>query len=101
MILMYCFCSSGEYPPPSNTSENPTIALSGVRISWLMFARKDDFKRLASSAASLATRNSCSETSRESFNFLVRRKNQRGEGKNGQRGYLCWSDNVRGLVVKR
>ncbi|EDY15813.1 hypothetical protein CfE428DRAFT_6666 [Chthoniobacter flavus Ellin428] len=36
------------------------IALSGVRNSWLMFARNWLFERLASSAASLARRSSSS-----------------------------------------
>ena len=40
--------------------ENPTIALSGVRISWLMFARNALFRRLDSSAFSLAEISSCS-----------------------------------------
>jgi hypothetical protein len=33
--------------------EKPTIALSGVRISWLILARKADFSRSDSSAFSL------------------------------------------------
>ena len=38
--------------------ENPTMAFSGVRISWLMLARKADFRRLAFSAFSLAASSS-------------------------------------------
>src|SRR5882762_9501381 len=34
--------------------EKPMIALSGVRSSWLMFARNSDFARLAASAVSFA-----------------------------------------------
>src|ERR1051326_3577494 len=37
------------------TSENPSMAFSGVRSSWLMVARNCDFKRLADSAAILAS----------------------------------------------
>jgi hypothetical protein len=35
---------------PFMTSEKPTIALSGVRNSWLIVARKRDFARFAASA---------------------------------------------------
>ena len=41
-----------------SSSAIPMIALSGVRISWLMLARKSLFARLATSAASLASRSS-------------------------------------------
>jgi hypothetical protein len=54
--------------------EKPTIALSELRISWLMFARKLTLNDWPLPHASLAIRNSCSETSRESFNFLVRQE---------------------------
>lgn len=40
--------------------ENPTMALSGVRISWLMLARNADFRRFDSSARSRAVSSSCS-----------------------------------------
>ena len=38
----------------ASSPENPTMAFSGVLISWLMFARKADFILLDSSALSLA-----------------------------------------------
>ena len=41
-----------------NTSENPSIAVSGVRISWLIFARNSLFARLAAFASSVALLNS-------------------------------------------
>src|SRR5215813_10640019 len=36
------------------TSENPMIAFSGVRSSWLIFAKNSDLVRLAASAPTLA-----------------------------------------------
>ena len=50
---MYCSLSS-MLLVSANKLEKPTIALRGVRISWLMLAKKADFKRSASSAFSLA-----------------------------------------------
>ena len=44
----------------ANILENPTIAFNGVRISWLMLARKADFNRLDSSAYSFASRKASS-----------------------------------------
>src|SRR4029434_2124247 len=41
-------------------SENPMIAFSGVRSSWLIMARNSDFARLALSAWSLVRSNSAS-----------------------------------------
>ena len=38
----------------------PMMTFMGVRISWLMLARKSLFARLPASAASLAARSSCS-----------------------------------------
>ena len=40
-------------------SEKPTIAFNGVRISWLILAKKTDFILSASSARRLASINSC------------------------------------------
>ena len=45
----------------SRSSDIPITPFIGVRISWLMFARNCDFDRFASSAASLASRNACSD----------------------------------------
>ena len=42
----------------------PIMAFIGVRISWLMLARNSLFARLATSAASLATRRACSTSCR-------------------------------------
>ena len=53
MISAYWFFSSVDVAKVISL-ENPTIALSGVRISWLMFARKADFSRSDSSALTLA-----------------------------------------------
>ena len=59
MMLTYsCFSSSSSVD--ANIPEKPTIAFNGVRISWLILARKADFKRLDSSARSLAVVSSCS-----------------------------------------
>ena len=59
MMLTYsCFSSSSSVE--ANMPEKPTIALRGVRISWLILARKADFRRLDSSARSLAVVNSIS-----------------------------------------
>ena len=48
-ISMYFMRSSAE-SVSAMTREKPSMALRGVRISWLMLARKSDFMRLASSA---------------------------------------------------
>ncbi|MPN26751.1 hypothetical protein SDC9_174176 [bioreactor metagenome] len=50
---------SGLRPPRRIRCAMPVMALSGVRISWLMLARKALFAWLAASAASLATLSSC------------------------------------------
>ncbi len=42
------------------TSEKPMMAFSGVRISWLILARKSDLARLARSARCLASVSSSS-----------------------------------------
>ena len=49
---------SNTVPPTSPLSPLPNPPFMGVRISWLMFARKRLLARLAASAASLATRSS-------------------------------------------
>ena len=59
IILIYSLFSSSSSAVAS-MEEKPTIALSGVRISWLMFARKADFSRSDSSARFLAFMSSCS-----------------------------------------
>ena len=53
MMLTYSRFSSSSSVEAS-IPEKPTIALSGVRISWLMLARKADLSRLDSSARFLA-----------------------------------------------
>ena len=59
MMLTYsCFSSSSWVE--ANMPEKPTMALRGVRISWLIFARKADFRRFDSSARFLAFTSSCS-----------------------------------------
>nr|WP_232316382.1 hypothetical protein [Candidatus Burkholderia verschuerenii] len=40
----------------------PSTAFIGVRISWLMLARKDDFAALAASACSFASRSALSSS---------------------------------------
>lgn len=61
MILIYSFRSSSSSAMVSRL-EKPTIAFSGVRISWLILARKADFKRSDSSALSLAFLSSISSS---------------------------------------
>ena len=59
MMLTYsCFSSSSSVE--ANIPENPTMALSGVRISWLMLARNADFSLFDSSARFLAETSSVS-----------------------------------------
>ena len=48
---------TGPRDAASMRSEKPIMALSGVRSSWLMLARKADFVRLPASASSFAARN--------------------------------------------
>ena len=45
-------------PDASKFSAKPRMAVMGVRISWLIFAKNSLLARLAESAASLANRNS-------------------------------------------
>ena len=54
IIREYSSCSS-FVSAPHNSSENPTMALSGVRISWLMLARNADLRLFSSSAFFLAS----------------------------------------------
>ena len=54
MISMYSCCTSPDNLGSFKSSVNPRIPFIGVRISWLIFARKADFKRSLSSAFSLA-----------------------------------------------
>ena len=49
---------SSARPLCSSTSIMPMTPFMGVRISWLMVARKADLARLASSAPTLATSSS-------------------------------------------
>ncbi len=65
-MIFYKFFSLFLFLRLANHFENPTIAFSGVRISWLILARKADLSRLDSSAFSFA---SCSILS--IFNFSV------------------------------
>ena len=67
-MIRYSRCSSRS-DVSSRSSAIPITAFIGVRISWLMLARKSLLARLAASAASLAARSSsatrfCSVTSR-------------------------------------
>ena len=55
-------------------SAKPMMALSGVRSSWLTWARKVDLARLALSAASLALRRSPSIALRAVMSSLTARK---------------------------
>jgi len=54
---------AGVRPERRRRCVMPLMAWSGVRISWLMLARKALFAMFAVSAASLAWRNSCVRTS--------------------------------------
>jgi hypothetical protein len=54
------FRCCGPSSVESSRSEAPTMAFIGVRISWLMFARKSLLARLALSAVSLAARRASS-----------------------------------------
>ena len=58
MLTYSCFSSSASVE--ARIPENPTMALRGVRISWLILARKADFRRLDSSARFLAETKSVS-----------------------------------------
>src|ERR1700730_6974695 len=60
-IWTYLSCS-GERGVFASRSAMPMIAFIGVRISWLMLARKSDLVRLALSAAAFACFSSCSNT---------------------------------------
>jgi len=55
IILIYSCCSSPERFGSFNSSEKPRIPFIGVRISWLILARKADFKRSLFSAISFAS----------------------------------------------
>ena len=46
-------------------------AFIGVRISWLMFARKSDFVRVASSAISFAATSSACDASRYACSMIA------------------------------
>ena len=71
MLLKWFFSSSvNSSPCLARRLEKPTMAFSGVRISWLMLARKADFMRLASSALFLATSSSLPFWMRASFILL-------------------------------
>ena len=59
MIWMYSSFSLSSSTVASSF-EKPTIAFSGVRISWLILARNTDLRRLDSSACSFVSINSCS-----------------------------------------
>ena len=54
IISAYWDCSSLS-PDSMISFEKPTIAFKGVRISWLILARKEDFSLSASSALTLAS----------------------------------------------
>ncbi len=54
-VSAYFFCSSVR-GVPSRSSVIPITPFMGVRISWLMFARKALLARFAASASSLAAR---------------------------------------------
>ena len=63
MILAYSRClavSRGASSGSPSISENPRIALSGVRNSWLTLARSRSFQELASSASRRAASSLCS-----------------------------------------
>ena len=67
-VTTYSRCS-GARGVSSSSSAIPITAFIGVRISWLMLARKSLLARLAATAASRASFSSsairfCSETSR-------------------------------------
>ena len=56
MICIYsCLASSSSSSVEAKIPEKPTMAFRGVRISWLIFAKKADFNLLDSSALSLAS----------------------------------------------
>ena len=54
----------------SSRSLRPITPLSGVRISWLIVARKSDFIREASMAASLARSSSAAVCSRQATSSI-------------------------------
>ena len=56
--LLEAFCLGWRTPSRFSRWVRPVIAFSGVRISWLMLARKALFARLAPSAVSLASASS-------------------------------------------
>ena len=69
-MVRYSRCSSVS-GVSSASSVMPMMAFIGVRISWLMFARKPLLARLAASAASLAFCNSSSERFRSVMSTRV------------------------------
>ncbi len=60
---------SGSSCVSSASLDMPTIAFIGVRISWLMLAKKMDLAAVAASAASLALRSSCALRSSSLIRF--------------------------------
>ena len=54
IMSLRCEWRSGSALSVASSSAAPSIAVSGVRISWLTFARKALFARLAASAVSFA-----------------------------------------------
>ena len=63
MISAYS-CFSSNTSVSARILEKPTIAFSGVRISWLILAKKADLRRLDSSALFFASSNSRSTSFR-------------------------------------
>ncbi len=55
VAISTCFFWSGRSGEDSSTCSMPMMPFMGVRISWLIIARKSLFARLAASARSLAS----------------------------------------------
>ena len=74
MIRTYFMCFGASSGSRSRSCEKPRIAFIGVRISWLMLARKALFARLAAFAASRAARRSSSIRLRSVISRLIPRR---------------------------
>ena len=61
--------------PVERICAKPMIELGGVRNSWLIFARKSDLVRFASSASSLAMINAASMSLRSEISIAIVRTN--------------------------
>ena len=76
--------------PSSTSSVMPMMAFMGVRISWLMLARKALLARLAASAASLAWANSALARSSSAVRCRTRSSNSSRARRSSSSACLRW-----------